>query len=609
MALTRATDKIVGNSDGNLNLSGIVTASRFSGTLVPSGDVNVGSNIKLGAASGVVTATSFSGDGSNLTSLPAGLGTALSSTQTSPLNKLYFTNEVLSIGATVTVDHPATSTGAYTQYADIRLEEGADLIIEDGDDVIPDILGLGTDGGGLGAGGSGRIRVDSITNKNANGAPNFPNGLTGTAGTFTTGTFSGAISAASGTITGNLGVGGVLTYEDVTNVDSVGLITARLGINLVSNDLNIGSNIKIGNASGIVTATSFSGDGSALTGINTAFGSGTSINTSGIITATAFVSDTPLSHRNMVINGASAVSQRYGTSSTNISGTAPQFVVDRFVVQTNVGGGTQSHQQVADAPAGFYYSQKVTSGTGGGNAGTAFARYRTTLEWQDVIPQSGFGTSSAKQLILSFYVKSSLTGTFGVAIQSYTNTRNIVNTYTINSANTWERKTVVIAADTDNAWVASTGVHLEIGWDLGEGTGRGTGTLNTWGAGLSGYGYNSGVKFFTQASATWQITGVQLEVGPVATPFEHRSFADELTRCRRYFYKPLTSNGNIYGGRWGNNSTHVNVFYPTQMRDTPTIGGNARRTGGTSYIGKDYFSYTIGQDDNWWENFTATSEL
>ena len=222
MALTRATDKIIANADGNLNLSGIVTASSFSGPLVPSGDLNVGSNIKLGTASGIVTATSFSGDGSNLTSLPAGLGTALSSTQTSPLNKLYYTNEILSIGATVTVDHPATGTGAYTQYADIRLDEGADLIIEDGDDVIPDILGLGTDGGGLGAGGSGRIRVDSITNKNANGAPNFTNGVTGTAATFTnSSTIAGIVTLTSG------------------GVDTVG----------------------------VVTATSFKGDGSQLSNI------------------------------------------------------------------------------------------------------------------------------------------------------------------------------------------------------------------------------------------------------------------------------------------------------------------------------------------------------
>jgi len=255
MALTRATDKIIGNSDGNLNLSGIVTASSFSGPLVPSGDVNVGNNIKLGAASGIVTATSFSGDGSNLTSLPAGLGTALSSTQTSPLNKLYYTNRVLSIASTTTVDHPTTGTGAYTQYAEIQIEDNADLIIEDGDDLIPDILGLG-DNGSTGAGGLGRLRVDTITNKGANGAPNFPNGLTGTSGTFT----------------GNLNVGGVLTYEDVTNVDSVGVVTARSGVNVSGGEIKVGAAVTVSSGgvitSGVVTATSFSGSGANLTGLS-----------------------------------------------------------------------------------------------------------------------------------------------------------------------------------------------------------------------------------------------------------------------------------------------------------------------------------------------------
>ena len=237
MALTRATDKIIANADGNLNLSGIVTAANFvgggaglTGLNVDASALKSGSDIKAQANShgvvvtGVLTATSYSGDGSNLTNLPAGLGTALSSDQTSPLNKLYYTNEVLSIASTITVDHPATGTGAYTQYADLRLEEDADLIIADGDDVIPNILGLGTDGGGLGAGGSGRIRVDIITNKNANGAPNFPNGLIGSTATFT----------------GNVGVGGTLTYEDVTNVDSIGIITARAGINVTGGNVTVG---------------------------------------------------------------------------------------------------------------------------------------------------------------------------------------------------------------------------------------------------------------------------------------------------------------------------------------------------------------------------------
>ena len=214
MALTRATDKIIANADGNLNLSGIVTASSFRGdgsqltgidasTLKNGSDTKAQANASGVVVTGVLTATSYTGDGSNLTNLPAGLGTALSSTQTSPLNKLYYTNEVLSIASTITVDHPATGTGAYTQYADLRLEEDADLIIEDGDDVIPNILGLGTDGGGLGAGGSGRVRVDSITNKNANGAPNFPNGLTGTAATI-----AGIVTLTSG------------------GVDTVGVVTA-----------------------------------------------------------------------------------------------------------------------------------------------------------------------------------------------------------------------------------------------------------------------------------------------------------------------------------------------------------------------------------------------
>jgi len=128
---------------------------------------------------GVVTATSFFGDASQLTGLPGGLGTALSSSVSSPLSQLYYNDEILSIGSTITVDPPASSTGAYTQYTDIVIEEGADLIIGDGDDFIPDILGLSTEGSGaVLTGAGGRLRADNITNKAGTGAPNFPNGIT-----------------------------------------------------------------------------------------------------------------------------------------------------------------------------------------------------------------------------------------------------------------------------------------------------------------------------------------------------------------------------------------------------------------------------------------------
>ena len=125
MALTRATDKIIANADGNLNLSGIVTASSFDGSLAAS---------KL---TGALPAIS----GENLTNLSAGLGTALSSDQTSPLNKLYYVDSILSIDSSVVVDPPPTALAVYTNYAEIRIEESVDLTIESGD-LVPDVLDL-----------------------------------------------------------------------------------------------------------------------------------------------------------------------------------------------------------------------------------------------------------------------------------------------------------------------------------------------------------------------------------------------------------------------------------------------------------------------------------
>ena len=124
MALTRATDKIIANADGNLNLSGIVTASSFDGSLAAS---------KLTGALPAI-------DGSGLTGI-AGLGTALSSDQTSPLSTLYYVNSVMSIGSTITVDPPPTALAVYTNYAELQLEDSADLIIESGD-VVPDCFDL-----------------------------------------------------------------------------------------------------------------------------------------------------------------------------------------------------------------------------------------------------------------------------------------------------------------------------------------------------------------------------------------------------------------------------------------------------------------------------------
>jgi hypothetical protein len=226
------------------------------------GRVGLGSEnptAKLNVA-GIVSATAFYGDGSNLEGVAsAGLGTAVDDTSAFGGQQIYFTDKVLSIGGNLTVNPPDSSNIAYTQYQEISVETGADLIISDGDDLIPDILGISSDVQvpGVLAGGGGRVRADNFSNKAGTGAPTFSSGVNIT-GVATATQFSGNITGTAATFTGNVSVGGVLTYEDVTNIDSVGVITARTGIKVLAGGIN---------AVGVVTATSFVGSGQNLTNL------------------------------------------------------------------------------------------------------------------------------------------------------------------------------------------------------------------------------------------------------------------------------------------------------------------------------------------------------
>ena len=210
---------------------------------------------KLNVA-GIVSATSFYGDGSNLDGVAsAGLGTAIS--DTAPGDVIYYTNTTLDIDSNVTVDHPNTANVSYTQYQEIAVADGIDFIVADGDEFIPDVLGLSTTGITPLTGAGGRIRADLFTNKAGTGAPTFQTGVVVT-GVATATQFSGNITGVAATFTGNVSVGGTLTYEDVTNIDSVGLITARTGIKVLAGGIN---------AVGVVTATSFDGSGALLTNL------------------------------------------------------------------------------------------------------------------------------------------------------------------------------------------------------------------------------------------------------------------------------------------------------------------------------------------------------
>ena len=230
------------------------------------GTVLVGTAITIGGASGIVSATAFYGDGSNLDGVAsAGLGTALAETQ--PGSVIYYTDSVLGIGSTVVVDPPTSTNVAYTQYSEISVDENVDFIVAEGDDFVPDILGIGTVGITTLTGIGGRIRAGTFTNKAGTGAPQLTFGAEIPVGYGLTGAGGINVSGAA-TIGGNLTVGGVLTYDDVTNVDSIGIVTARGGVEFGASGVG-GTVTATGNATftGVVTATSFVGSGANLTGL------------------------------------------------------------------------------------------------------------------------------------------------------------------------------------------------------------------------------------------------------------------------------------------------------------------------------------------------------
>ena len=218
---------------GNPNVIVADTERVGFGTQVPENPANAASSL---ISAGIVTAAQFFGDGSNLEGVAsAGLGTAVDDTKDSIGQNIYFTNAELSINENTTVNAPDTSNIAYTQYQQVTVESGSELIIADGDSFIPDVLGIGTalqaSTAGAGNGLFGTIFVDNIENAAGRGGPNFPLGIT---------------VAGVSTLSGNVSIGGTLTYEDVTNVDSVGVVTARSGIDINAGGLDItagGANI------------------------------------------------------------------------------------------------------------------------------------------------------------------------------------------------------------------------------------------------------------------------------------------------------------------------------------------------------------------------------
>jgi len=242
--------------------------------------------------------------------------------------------------------------------------------------------------------------------------------------------------------------------------------------------------------------------------------------------------------KNRIINGAMVIDQRNAGAAVSVTG-SDQFATDRWAGY-NSSDGIFSLQQVTDAPASFVNSLKATITTADASIGaTQYSVVRQSIEGYN-IADLGWGTANAKTITLSFWVKSSLTGTFGGVLINSAANRSYPYTYTISAANTWEYETITIAGDTSGTWLTTNGIGIRVDWSLAAGSTY-SGTAGAWAAALY-LGATGQTQVLSTLNATIQWTGVQLELGSSATGFEYRQYGTELNLCQRYFEKSYDIN-------------------------------------------------------------------
>ena len=279
-------------------------------------------------------------------------------------------------------------------------------------------------------------------------------------------------------------------------------------------------------------------------------------------------------HKNIIINGSMRVAQR-GTSSAS----GGYYTVDRWTTAYSTSEFATTQSQETDVPSGqglansykFVVTTPETSLTG-----TDYVSMAHFVEAKN-LQHLSYGTSDAKPLSLNFWVKSSVTGTYAVSIFQNDASRNIVPTYTINSADTWENKTLRIPGDTSGQIDNNTGTGFSMYWLLGAGASytAGSGNNSTWGAYSTGnFAKGHTTDWAENNGATFFLTGVQLEAGQNPTEFEHESFAETLTRCQRYYYRINPEAAYTRFGIGSNLSTtaaEVYNYLPVNMRSNPSV--------------------------------------
>jgi hypothetical protein len=313
---------------------------------------------------------------------------------------------------------------------------------------------------------------------------------------------------------------------------------------------------------------------------------GNNLTVAGTATVTGPLVPSSSFKRNRIINGNMLIDQRNAGASVTPT-VDPTYTLDRWAVGLSQ-ASKFSVQQSSTAPTGFTNSLKITSLSAYAVGVNDYFTFQQSIEGFN-IADLGWGTASAKTVTLSFQVYSSLTGTFGGSIINGSVNRSYPFTYSVGSANTWTSISVTIAGDTSGTWNTTTSTGVIVMFGLGVGTNQ-TGTAGSW-AGTLYRSATGAVSIVGTSGATLYITGVQLEVGSKATPYEMQIYSDQLAQCQRYYWK--TYNQGTVPGAASSTATYRTrayvgsyaaavVQFPVLMRTTPTVTLYNPVTGGTN---------------------------
>jgi hypothetical protein len=391
-----------------------------------------------------------------------------------------------------------------------------------------------------------------------------------------------ATEIVDGAVT-NAKLAGSITSDKISSVNGASLLANTIAVNTVSGNVIVANTVS-----------------------NSAFATGTIEN---YLRANTL----DFGMRNRIINGAMRIDQRNAGASINNDTSGSQYSLDRWnIYGTQSAKFTVQQDSSANTVAGFTSSLKVTSSSAYSLNGTDTFWAQQLIEGNNVADLR-FGTANARPVTLSFWVRSSLTGTFGGVLKNGATDRNYPFSYTISAANTWEQKFITATGDTSGTWLTTNGLGLMVRFSLGTNY---TGTAGAWAGGYidSGTGQTNLVG---TNGATWYVTGVQLEEGSTPTSFEYRHFGTELALCQRYYEKSFSLNtapavgvsgqGSAFDtgvtSYSGNAARNPTLTFKVSKRTTPTAvfyapGGY----GGTS--GNNPVIYNGG-----WNNVTSFSPV